>query len=149
MERGLCEEAVLLSGNEALAQGAYEQGVGLAASYPGTPATEILEYLSRFPEVDSQWSVNEKIAFEVTLSASIAGMRSLFASKHVGINVAMDSLMTSAYIGVNAGFLVVSCDDPEIHSSQNEQDNRLIAKIAKIPLLEPSSPREAKDTGRR
>jgi len=145
MERGLCEEAALLSGNEALAQGAYEEGVGLAASYPGTPATEILEYLSRFSEVDSQWSVNEKVAFEVALSASIAGVRSLFASKHVGINVAMDSLMTSAYIGVNAGFLVVSCDDPEIHSSQNEQDNRLIAKIAKIPLLEPSSPREAKE----
>lgn len=135
----------LLSGNEALALGAYEAGVGLAASYPGTPATEILEYLSRLPEVDSQWSVNEKVAFEVALSASIAGERTLFASKHVGINVAMDALMTSAYIGVNAGFLVVSCDDPEIHSSQNEQDNRLIAKIAQIPLLEPSSPSEAKN----
>ena len=134
-----------LSGNEALSQGAYEEGLRVAASYPGTPASEILEYLSRFPEIDAQWSVNEKVAFEVALGASICGQRSLFASKHVGLNVAMDALMTSAYTGVNAGFVVVSCDDPGIHSSQNEQDNRLLAKMAKIPLIEPSSPFEAKE----
>ena len=131
-----------LSGDEALAQGAYEAGLRVACSYPGTPATEILEYLAKFSEVDSQWSINEKVAFEVALAASVSGLRSLYSSKHVGINVAMDPLMTSAYIGVNAGFVVVSADDPGIHSSQNEQDNRLIAKIAKIPLIEPSAPSE-------
>jgi len=131
-----------LSGDEALAQGAYEAGLRVACSYPGTPATEILEYLAKFSEVDSQWSINEKVAFEVALAASVSGLRSLYSSKHVGINVAMDPLMTSAYIGVNAGFVVVSADDPGIHSSQNEQDNRLIAKIAKIPLIEPSTPSE-------
>ncbi|MFA5099959.1 MAG: thiamine pyrophosphate-dependent enzyme [Candidatus Omnitrophota bacterium] len=131
-----------LSGNEALAQGAYEAGLHFAASYPGTPATEILEYLSKFPDVDAQWSVNEKVAFEVALASAIAGRRSLYASKHVGLNVAMDPLMTSAYIGVNAGFIVVVADDPGIHSSQNEQDTRLFARVAKVPLLEPSNPVE-------
>ncbi len=134
-----------MSGDQALAQGAFEAGLKVAASYPGTPASEILEYLSGLKEVDVQWSVNEKVAFEVALSSAIAGLRSLYASKHVGLNVAMDPLMTSAYIGVNAGFVIVSCDDPGIHSSQNEQDNRLLAKAAKIPLLEPSSPRQAQE----
>lgn len=145
MNKDLIKKTMFLSGDEALAQGAYENGLKVAASYPGTPATEILEYLAQFPEVDSQWSVNEKVAFEVALSSSIAGLRSLYSSKHVGLNVAMDSLMTSSYVGVNAGFIIVSCDDPGLHSSQNEQDNRLLAKIAKIPLLEPSSPKEAKE----
>ena len=126
-----------------MAQGAYEAGLKFAASYPGTPATEILEYLAKKDEVDAQWSVNEKVAFEVALASSIAGARSLYSSKHVGINVAMDPLMTSAYVGVNAGFVIVSGDDPGIHSSQNEQDNRLLSAAAKIPLLEPSSPAEA------
>ncbi|MFA5101146.1 MAG: indolepyruvate ferredoxin oxidoreductase subunit alpha, partial [Candidatus Omnitrophota bacterium] len=134
-----------LSGDEALAQGAYEEGLGVACAYPGTPSTEILEYLARFPEIDAQWSVNEKVAYEVALASSIGGVRSLYASKHVGLNVAMDPLMTSSYTGVGVGFIVVSCDDPGIHSSQNEQDNRLFAKSAKIPLLEPSNPRETKD----
>lgn len=134
----------LLSGNEALAQGAFEAGLKFAGSYPGTPATEILEYLTQFKEVDAQWSVNEKVAFEVALGASFAGVRSIYSSKHVGINVAMDPLMTAAYSGINAGFVIVTADDPGLHSSQNEQDNRLIAKFAKIPLLEPSSPSEAK-----
>jgi len=134
-----------LSGNEALAQGAWEEGLRVACSYPGTPSSEILEYLARFSEVDAQWSVNEKVAFEVALSSAIAGLRSLYASKHVGLNVAMDALMTSAYVGVNAGFVVVSCDDPGIHSSQNEQDNRLLALAAKVPLLEPSNPAEARE----
>jgi indolepyruvate ferredoxin oxidoreductase alpha subunit len=140
---GQSKKVMFLSGDEALAQAAYEEGLGFAASYPGTPATEILEYLSKFPEVNAQWSVNEKVAYEVALAASIAGARSLYASKHVGLNVAMDPLMTSAYVGVGGGFVVVSADDPQIHSSQNEQDNRLLARVAKIPLLEPSSPREA------
>lgn len=131
-----------LSGDEALAQGAYEQGLRFAAAYPGTPSTEILEYLSKLAEVQSQWSVNEKVAYEVALGASIAGLRSLYASKHVGLNVAMDPFMTSAYTGVNAGFIVAVADDPGIHSSQNEQDTRLFAKVAKVPLLEPASPAE-------
>ena len=139
------EDIRFLSGDEALAQGAYEAGLGFAASYPGTPATEILEYLARFPEVNAQWSVNEKVAYEVAYAAAVAGVRSLYASKHVGINVAMDPLMTSAYTGINAGFLVVTADDPGLHSSQNEQDNRLVARFAKLPLLEPSSPAEARE----
>lgn len=133
-----------LSGDEALAQGAVESGLAFASAYPGTPSTEILEYLSKIPEVNSQWAVNEKVAYEVAYSAAVAGVRSLYASKHVGVNVAMDPLMTSAYIGVNAGFIIVTADDPGLHSSQNEQDNRLVAKFAKLPLLEPSSPAEAK-----
>ncbi len=135
----------LLSGDEALAQGAWEAGLRVACSYPGTPATEILEYLARFSDVDCQWSVNEKVAYEVAAGASTAGARSLYASKHVGVNVAMDPLMTSAYTGVGGGFIVVTADDPGLHSSQNEQDNRLIARMAKMPLLEPSSPREARE----
>lgn len=136
---------VLLSGDEALAQGAYEAGVKVAASYPGTPATEILEYMSKFDEVDCQWSVNEKVAYEVAYSSAVAGVRALFSAKHVGLNVAMDAIMTSAYTGINAGFVVVTCDEPGLHSSQNEQDNRLLAKMAKLPLIEPSSPSEAKE----
>lgn len=134
-----------LSGNEALGQGAWEAGLKIACAYPGTPSSEILEYLAQFDEIDSQWSVNEKVAYEVAFAASTAGARSLYASKHVGVNVAMDPLMTSAYMGVNGGFVVVTADDPGIHSSQNEQDNRLIAKFAKLPLIEPSSPAEAKE----
>ncbi|MCU0666547.1 MAG: thiamine pyrophosphate-dependent enzyme [Candidatus Omnitrophica bacterium] len=134
-----------LSGDQALSQGAYEAGLLFAASYPGTPATEILESLACFKQIDSQWSVNEKVAYEVALASAVSGRRSLYASKHVGLNVAMDPLMTSAYTGINAGFVVVVCDDPGLHSSQNEQDSRLIAKWAKLPLLEPSSPSEAKD----
>ncbi len=135
---------VFLSGNEAIAQGAYEAGVRVACAYPGTPSSEILEYLSSYSDIDTQWSVNEKVAYEVAFSSSIGGLRSLYASKHVGVNVAMDPLMSSAYSGVNAGFVVVTCDDPGLHSSQNEQDNRFIASLAKLPLLEPSSPKEAK-----
>ena len=133
----------LLSGDEALARGAYEAGLKVAASYPGTPATEILEYLARFDEVDAQWSVNEKVAYEVALGASIAGARSIYSSKHVGVNVAMDPLMTSVYTGVGGGFIAVTADEPGLHSSQNEQDNRLISKFAKMPMLEPCSPAEA------
>ncbi len=132
-----------LSGDEALGRGAYEAGLSVACAYPGTPSTEILEYLSRYSEIDSQWSVNEKVAFEVALGASIGGIRSLYASKHVGINVAMDPLMTSSYTGINAGFVIVICDDPGLHSSQNEQDTRWLSIYGKLPMIEPSSPSEA------
>jgi indolepyruvate ferredoxin oxidoreductase alpha subunit len=135
----------LLSGNEAVAQGAMEAGVRLAAAYPGTPSTEILETLSKFPGAYAQWSPNEKVAFEVGIGASQAGARAMVCMKHVGLNVAADPLMTFAYTGVNGGFVVVCADDPEMHSSQNEQDNRHYARFAKIPMLEPSSSQEAKD----
>jgi indolepyruvate ferredoxin oxidoreductase alpha subunit len=135
----------LLSGNEAVAQGAMEAGVRLAAAYPGTPSTEILETLSKFPGAYAQWSPNEKVAFEVGIGASQAGARALVCMKHVGVNVAADPLMTFSYTGVNGGFVVVSADDPEMHSSQNEQDNRHYARFAKIPLFEPSNSQEAKD----
>jgi indolepyruvate ferredoxin oxidoreductase alpha subunit len=133
----------LLSGDEALARGAWEAGVKVACAYPGTPSTEILENLSLYSEVDSQWSVNEKVAFEVAYAASIGGVRSLYASKHVGLNVAMDPLMTSSYAGVLAGFVIIVCDDPGLHSSQNEQDSRWVSMFGKLPLIEPSSPSEA------
>ena len=133
----------LLSGDEALGRGAWEAGVRVACAYPGTPSTEILEYLSGYPEIDSQWSVNEKVAFEVSLAAAIGGVRSLFACKHVGLNVAMDPLMTASYTGVNAGFVAVVCDDPGMHSSQNEEDTRWVAVFGKLPLIEPAGPAEA------
>ncbi len=139
-------ERVLLSGNEALAYGAYEAGLGVACAYPGTPSTEILETLAQFKDIDAQWSVNEKVAYEVALGAAVSGVRSLFACKHVGLNVAMDPLMTSSYTGVNAGFVIVVADDPGMHSSQNEQDTRWVAIYSKMPLLEPSSPAEAKES---
>jgi indolepyruvate ferredoxin oxidoreductase alpha subunit len=136
-------EKLFVSGNEAVARGAWETGLAVACAYPGTPSSEILETLASFPGVDAQWSVNEKVAYEVALGAAIGGARSLFACKHVGLNVAMDPLMTSAYTGVKAGFVVVVADDPGMHSSQNEQDTRWVSIYAKLPLLEPSSPAEA------
>jgi len=135
----------LLSGNEAVAQGAYEAGLRVACAYPGTPSTEILETLATFPEIDAQWSVNEKVAYEVALGAAVGGVRSLFACKHVGLNAAMDPLMTSSYTGILAGFVVVVCDDPGMHSSQNEQDTRWVSIYSKMPLIEPASPSEAKE----
>ncbi len=136
---------MFLSGNEAVARGAYEAGLHTAAAYPGTPSTEILEALATYGEIDAQWSVNEKVAYEVALGASWGGARSLYASKHVGLNVAMDPLMTSAYTGVNGGFVVVVADDPGMHSSQNEQDTRWVGIYGKLPIFEPSSPQEAHD----
>jgi indolepyruvate ferredoxin oxidoreductase alpha subunit len=133
----------LLSGDEAVARGAWEAGLRVACAYPGTPSTEIVQTISGFEGVDAQWSVNEKVAFEVALGAAIAGGRSLYASKHVGLNVAMDPLMTAAYTGINAGFAVIVCDDPGLASSQNEQDTRWVGPYAKIPVIEPSSPAEA------
>ncbi|MGA1874799.1 MAG: indolepyruvate ferredoxin oxidoreductase subunit alpha [bacterium] len=136
---------ILLSGNEAVARGAYEFGVGVATGYPGTPSTEILETIVRFPEMYAQWSPNEKVALEVGIGASLAGMRTLVTMKHVGLNVAADPFMTLAYTGVQAGLVVVTADDPGMHSSQNEQDNRFYAGFAQVPLLEPADSQEAKD----
>jgi indolepyruvate ferredoxin oxidoreductase alpha subunit len=136
----------ILSGNEAVARGAYEAGVRLASAYPGTPSTEILENIAEsYPSIYAEWSPNEKVAFEVAIGGSMGGGRSLVAMKHVGVNVAADPLMTFSYTGVNAGFVLVSADDPAMHSSQNEQDNRYFARFAQIPCLEPSDSQEAKD----
>lgn len=135
----------LMTGNEAIARGAYEAGVTVAAAYPGTPSTEIVENIANHPKIYAEWSPNEKVAMEVGVGASIAGARSLVAMKHVGVNVAADPLFTFAYTGVNGGFVLVSADDPGMHSSQNEQDNRNYAKFAKIPVLEPSDSQECKD----
>ncbi|MGI6295433.1 MAG: indolepyruvate ferredoxin oxidoreductase subunit alpha [Armatimonadota bacterium] len=135
----------VLSGNEAIAYGAFVAGVEVASAYPGTPSTEILENLARFPEIYSEWAVNEKVAMEVAIGASFAGARAITTMKHVGLNVALDPLMTFACIGANGGMVVVCADDPGMHSSQNEQDNRLLAKFAKIPMLEPSDSQECYD----
>jgi len=144
-EKGAFLAKELLSGNEAIARGAYEGGVRVAAGYPGTPSSEILENLALFDEIYAQWSPNEKVALEVGIGSSLGGARTLVAMKHVGLNVAADPLFTLSYTGVNAGLIVVSCDDPSLYSSQNEQDNRHYARAAKIPMLEPSDSQEAKD----
>lgn len=135
----------LLSGNEAVARGAYESGVRVASAYPGTPSTEILQNLSRYEGVYAEWAPNEKVAFEVGIGASMAGVRALVAMKHVGLNVAADPFMTFAYTGVNGGFVLACADDPGMHSSQNEQDNRYFARFAMVPMFEPSDSQEAKD----
>jgi len=136
----------LLSGNEAVARGAFEAGVRLAVAYPGTPSTEILETLAaRYTSIYSQWSPNEKVAYEVGIGASLGGARTLVTMKHVGLNVAADPFMTHAYTGVNGGFVIISADDPAMHSSQNEQDNRFYAKFASVPLLEPADSQDAKE----
>jgi len=137
---------VLLSGNEAIARGAFEADVKIATAYPGTPSTEILETIAmEYKNIYSEWSPNEKVAFEVATGASMAGARCLVAMKHVGLNVAADPYMTFAYTGVKGGFIVISADDPSMHSSQNEQDNRFYAKFAQIPMLEPSDSQDGKD----
>ncbi len=136
----------LLTGNEAVARGAYEAGVIFASAYPGTPSTEILENIVQYKsDIYCEWAPNEKVAFEAAVGAAIAGGRSLVAMKHVGVNVAADPLFTFAYTGTNGGFVLVSADDPGMHSSQNEQDNRNYARFARIPMLEPSNSQEAKD----
>lgn len=134
----------MLSGNEAVALGAWEAAVAVGCGYPGTPSTEILEALATQPEVYTEWSVNEKVALEVGVGASLAGGRALVTMKHVGVNVAADPLFTASYLGVRAGLVVITADDPEMHSSQNEQDNRNYAIAAKVPMLEPSDSEEAR-----
>lgn len=138
----------LLSGNEAIAHGARAGGATFGAGYPGTPSTEILETFCRLESVYAEWAPNEKVALEVAFGASLGGARSLVTMKHVGLNVAADPLFTIAYTGVEAGLLVVSADDPGMYSSQNEQDNRGYARMARVPMLEPSTPQEAHDMAR-
>jgi len=135
----------LLSGNEAIALGAWEAGVRFASAYPGTPSTEVLQNLAGYSDVVAEWASNEKVALDAVAGASFAGARALAVMKHVGVNVAADSLMTLSYTGVGAGLVLVSADDPGAFSSQNEQDNRHYARFAKIPCLEPSDSQEAKD----
>ncbi|MCT4565927.1 MAG: indolepyruvate ferredoxin oxidoreductase subunit alpha [Maledivibacter sp.] len=135
-----------LTGNEAVARGAYEAGVTFASAYPGTPSTEILENIAPYKkDIYAEWAPNEKVALESSIGASIAGARSLAAMKHVGVNVAADPLFTYAYTGVNGGMVLVSADDPGMHSSQNEQDNRMYARFSKIAMVEPSDSQESKD----
>ncbi len=135
----------IMLGNEAIARGCYEAGVKVSSAYPGTPSTEISEILATYKEVYTEWAPNEKVAVEVAIGASISGVRSLACMKHVGLNVASDPIYTFAYTGVNGGCVVVVADDPGIASSQNEQDTRMIARSAHIPVLEPSDSQEAKD----
>ena len=139
-------QRVIMSGDEAVARGAWEAGVSVAAAYPGTPSTEILENISLYKdEIYCTWANNEKTATEIAIGASIGGVRALAAMKHVGMNVASDPIFSAAYTGVNAGLLIVSADDPGCHSSQNEQDNRLYAPHAKLGMLEPSDSQECKE----
>jgi len=135
--------AVML-GNEAVARGAWEAGLNIATAYPGTPSSEILESISEYPEIHSEWCTNEKVALEVAIGASFAGARALTAMKHVGLNVAADPLFSLSYIGATGGIVIVTADDPNMHSSQNEQDNRHYARAAKVPILEPSDSEEAR-----
>jgi indolepyruvate ferredoxin oxidoreductase alpha subunit len=136
---------ILLSGNEAIGRGAIEAGISLATSYPGTPATEILQYLAENFEGEAEWALNEKIALETAIGASYAGKRAICSMKHVGLNVAADPLMTAAYLGVKGGLVLIIADDPGAYSSQNEQDSRIYARFANIPCLEPADAQEAKD----
>lgn len=142
-ERKVSEKKILL-GNEAIARGAYEAGVKVSAAYPGTPSTEISESIAKYDEIYAEWSPNEKVAAEVAIGASVAGARAMCSMKHVGVNVASDPLFTAAYTGVGGGLVVVAADDPGMYSSQNEQDSRMVARAAMIPVLEPSDSAEAK-----
>ena len=135
----------LLIGNAAVAQGAYEAGVHLVSSYPGTPSTEITESMVQYPEVYVEWAPNEKVAAEVAIGAAIAGGRAMTCCKHVGLNVMADPVFTASYIGVNGGLVIAVADDPGMHSSQNEQDSRHYAKAAKLTMLEPSDSAECKE----
>ena len=139
-------EKVIMLGNEAIARGAYEAGVKVSSAYPGTPSTEISEYLVRYrDDVYEEWAPNEKVATEVAVGASLAGVRSMACMKHVGLNVAADPLYSVSYMGVNGGLVIVVADDPGLYSSQNEQDTRMVARAAQIPVIEPSDSAEAKD----
>lgn len=135
----------ILQGNEAIARGAWEAGVTVAAAYPGTPSSEILAEIARYPEVYAEWSPNEKVAVEVAAGAAYAGARAIACMKHVGMNVASDPFMTLSYTGVKGGFVIVVADDPFAHSSQNEQDSRNWARFAKVPMLEPGDAQECKE----
>ena len=139
-------EKVIMLGNEAIARGAYEAGVKVSSAYPGTPSTEISEYLVQYKDdVYEEWAPNEKVATEVAVGASLAGTRAMACMKHVGLNVAADPLYSVSYMGVNGGLVIVVADDPGLYSSQNEQDTRMVARAAQIPVIEPSDSTEAKE----
>lgn len=139
-------EKVIMLGNEAIARGAYEAGVKVSSAYPGTPSTEISEYLVQYRnDVYEEWAPNEKVATEVAVGASLAGVRAMACMKHVGLNVAADPLYSVSYMGVNGGLVIVVADDPGLYSSQNEQDTRMVARAAQIPVIEPSDSSEAKE----
>ncbi len=133
----------LMIGNQAVAEGLHDGGLGVVSSYPGTPSTEITEFLAKFDDIHSEWAPNEKVACEVAFGASLAGARSACAMKHVGLNVAADPLFTLSYTGVNGGMVICVADDPAMHSSQNEQDSRHYAMASKVPMLEPADSMEA------
>ena len=135
----------LMLGNEAIARGVYEAGVTVATAYPGTPSTEITEFIAKYDDIYSEWAPNEKVAMEVAIGSSVAGARSVVSMKHVGLNVAADPLFTASYTGVNAGLVACVADDPGMHSSQNEQDTRMIARSAHVPVVEPSDSVECKE----
>lgn len=148
MRKGVLKvaEVKIMLGNEAIARGAYEAGVKVSAAYPGTPSTEISENIVKYKdELYCEWSPNEKVAMEVAIGASISGVRAMASMKHVGVNVASDPLYTVSYIGVTGGLVLVAADDPGLYSSQNEQDTRMIARAAGVPVIEPSDSQEAKD----
>lgn len=134
----------IFSGNEAVARGAWEAGAVVASAYPGTPSTEILEEFARYPGVYAEWAANEKVAVDVAIGAAYAGRRTFASMKHVGLNVAADAFMYASMTGIEAGLVIITADDPGMHSSQNEQDNRTFAKFARVPCLEPSDSQEAK-----
>ena len=139
------DKKIIMLGNEAIARGVYEAGVKVSSAYPGTPSTEISESLAKYEEVYTEWAPNEKVALEVAFGASFSGVRSLACMKHVGLNVASDPLYTFSYTGVNGGAVIVVADDPGLASSQNEQDTRMIARAAHVPVIEPSDSMEAKE----
>lgn len=140
------QKKVMMLGNEAIARGAYEAGVKVSAAYPGTPSTEISENMVKYKdELYCEWSPNEKVAMEVAMGASFVGVRSLVSMKHVGVNVAADPLYSMSYTGVNGGLVLVAADDPGLYSSQNEQDTRMVARAAQVPVIEPSDSQEARD----
>jgi len=138
-------EKILLSGNEAIARGAYEAGIQVAGGYPGTPSSEILENIAQYKDIYSEWSVNEKVAMDMAAGAAYSGRRAMVTTKQVGMNVLSDSLFYAVYTGLEAGLVIVTADDPGLFSTQNEQDNRHYAKLGKFPLLEPADSQECKD----
>lgn len=138
-------EKKIMLGNEAFARGAYEAGVKVVSSYPGTPSTEVTETLAKYDEIHVEWAPNEKVGVEVAMGASVGGVRALSCMKHVGLNVAADPFFTAAYTGVTGGTVILVADDNGCHSSQNEQDSRYYGKSAGVPVLEPADPQECKD----